>query len=138
MSRDCSGLHCPGCRDNPLGALAILAAAGVAVAVVAEFLADLLAVAGSVVALALAGVAVKLVRLHRQGRLSLSPVVAWEPNSVRPVSPAAPVTARPAAALPGPQQLHIHLHGVSPAQAAQEIAAIRDAGYRTSGQREGR
>ena len=37
--------------------------------------------------------------------------------------------SRPAEAVEGPQ-LHIHLHGTTPEQAAEGIAAIREAGYR--------
>lgn len=135
----CPGLHCEGCRDNPV--VAGLAGVGglVAVAfVVQEFLTDLLIIAGTVVGLTLAVVTVMAVRMRRAGQLSLSPVVHWDTNVVRPVSSTAPVTARRTEALPAPQTVHVHIYGTPTRDQLAEVAAIREAGYRVFPGSEGR
>ena len=98
--------------------------------VVLEFLTEILMVAGTVVGATLAVVVVMAVRMRRRGQLSLSPVVHWEPNAIRPVSEHPPVAARPAQALPVPQEFHLHLHGPLTPQQLAEVTAIQQAGYR--------
>jgi len=133
MSR-CPGLHCDGCGRGG-GVLAALAATVAAGAVVAEFLVDLLIAAGTVVGLALTVAVVVLTRMKRQGQLSLHPDGLWQPGAVRPVSSPAPVTGRPARALPAPQELHVHIYGTPTREQLAGLAAIQQA--RPSAWREG-
>ncbi len=131
----CPGLHCPGCKDIPVGVLAVVGGVVAVVLVVLEFAAEILAVTGTMVLLLLAGLAGKLVRLHRQGELIQPLVAVHRPDAIRPVSEHPPVTARPVQALPAPQEFHLHLHGpltpadIAPVETA-ELDAIREAAWR--------
>ena len=94
--------------------------------VVLEFLTKILVVTGTVTGATLAVVVVMAVRMRRRGQLSLSPVVHWEPNAIRPVSEHPPVAARPVQALPAPQEFHLHLHGPLTQEHAALVAAMRE------------
>ena len=67
----------------------------------------------------------------RRWRLSLSPVVAWDPHAVARAQEARAVTGRPVQqALPAPQEFHLHLHGPLTPEQLAEVAALREIGYR--------
>ena len=93
----------------------VLLASGGAVAAVAGFLTSLVEVLGAVAVALIALVVLVAVLAYRRGwRPSLNPVVAYTPLPE-------PVTTRAARALPAPQQLHIHFHGLDADQAAEVV-----------------
>ena len=110
---NCPGLHCPGCGGGDL----VKAVAGLAVAgLVIWWLITIIWVIAAIVGVVLAAVLVPaLVWLARRG--ADVAVVARTPPE------ATPIQSRPAQALTGPQQLHIHFHGLDGAQAAEAIRA---------------
>ena len=89
----------------------------------------------AVIAVAVAGVLVLTVALallipeRRKRRQSRAPATLWR-ASVAPLPPAAtPLESRPARALPAPE-FHLHLYGPVTRDQLDELAALREAGYR--------
>ena len=64
---------------------------------------------------------------RRRWHVSLDPVVAWDPHAA---DRAALEAARPVRALPPRQELHLHLHGPVTRDQLDELAALREIGYR--------
>jgi flagellar basal body-associated protein FliL len=64
--------------------------------------------------------------------------VATASRAALPPPSATPLPPRSTEALPASQQLHIHLHGMTPDEAAERLTAIREAGYRAWPERGGR
>ncbi len=110
---DCPGVHCPGCDGGGfILVLGGLAAAGAVVWVVITFVWVIAAILGVTAAVSVA----TLVWLARYGA-----DVATVQRSPLPAPEATPIPSRTAQALPAPQQLHIHFHGLDPVQAAEVV-----------------
>jgi hypothetical protein len=117
----CPDLHCEGCGGGE--AAAVVAVAAAMIAAVIAVAAKVLIIIGTIVAVTFAVLGYAAVRSWRRGwRPSLNPVVAWQPHVAIEAEPR-PVTARPAQALPAPQQIHIHFHfhGLDAGQAAEVV-----------------
>ena len=97
---------------DQLAVLASVAVAGLMIWLIIAFI-WVIAVAVGLVLVAVIGVCVWM---RRHG-----PDVAMVAHAALPAPEATPMESRPVRALPAPQQLHIHFHGLDAAQAAEVV-----------------
>jgi hypothetical protein len=115
--------------------IAIVAAAVVVASSLASILAALAAVLWAIfaiLALLIVSAVAGGVWLIRRNMAQTAEVTPWRPAQPLPHPERPQVTSRPAEAIHGPRELHVHLHGPD---AASQLDAIRRAGYQAWDQR---